>query len=162
MSRQVMSPTLGRSTQDFPKLNGPNFAVWNARVRAALDGQVQLGFIDQVDYDGTSDSDLDSSESDTPTLPKSPDARVAHRRREAAADTDAPSDASSNPPSDDDAVAPQAPADDAVSSEPPSASSSEEEAKDDENTPARPTKKTPVSASTLPVISSLVSTKREA
>ncbi|KAJ0392761.1 hypothetical protein ATCC90586_001835 [Pythium insidiosum] len=51
-----MSPS--QASSDFPRLTGAgNFDVWKTRVRAALDGKNQLGFIDKRDYDGTSDDD---------------------------------------------------------------------------------------------------------
>ncbi|KAJ8577410.1 hypothetical protein ON010_g1800 [Phytophthora cinnamomi] len=39
MARQVMIPTIGRSSEDFPQIYVSNFSVWNARIRAALDGR---------------------------------------------------------------------------------------------------------------------------
>ncbi|POM62069.1 Gag-pol Polyprotein, partial [Phytophthora palmivora] len=54
----------------FPCLNGSNFHVWNARIRAALDGQGLLGFIDQEDYDGDSDTSAANSDDEDPDLPK--------------------------------------------------------------------------------------------
>ncbi|OWZ22826.1 hypothetical protein PHMEG_0002419 [Phytophthora megakarya] len=75
----VLIPTMGRTREDFPCMTGSNFAVWNARVRTALDGQCLLGFIDQEDYDGDSDSTAVSSDEDGPdahetksSLPPSP------------------------------------------------------------------------------------------
>ncbi|KAE9320330.1 hypothetical protein PF001_g5466 [Phytophthora fragariae] len=65
-----MRPTLGRTGEDFPRLNGSNFPVWNARIRAALDGQGLLGFIDQEDYDGDSDSSAANSDDEDPDPPK--------------------------------------------------------------------------------------------
>ncbi|EGZ30595.1 hypothetical protein PHYSODRAFT_477730, partial [Phytophthora sojae] len=72
MARQVISPTIGRSGEDFPRLNGSNFPVWNARIRAALDGQDLLGFIDQEDYDGDSDSSIVDSDDDQDLKPSHP------------------------------------------------------------------------------------------
>ncbi|EGZ21618.1 hypothetical protein PHYSODRAFT_329548 [Phytophthora sojae] len=72
MARQVISPTIGRSGEDFPRLNGSNFPVWNARIRAALDGQGLLGFIDQEDYDGDSDSSIVDSDDDQDLKPPHP------------------------------------------------------------------------------------------
>ncbi|EGZ24629.1 hypothetical protein PHYSODRAFT_325730 [Phytophthora sojae] len=68
MARQVISPTIGRSGEDFPRLNGSNFPVWNARIRAALDGQGLLGFIDQ----GDSDSSIVDSDDDQDLKPSHP------------------------------------------------------------------------------------------
>ncbi|POM70186.1 Hypothetical protein PHPALM_13414, partial [Phytophthora palmivora] len=70
MASQVMSPTLRRTGEDFPRLNGSNFPVWNARIRAALDGQGLLGFIDQEDYDGDSDTSATNSDDEDPDRPK--------------------------------------------------------------------------------------------
>ncbi|ETI46667.1 hypothetical protein F442_08892 [Phytophthora nicotianae P10297] len=69
MNRQLMSPTLWRTGEDFPRLNGSNFPVWDASILAALDGQGLLGFIDQDDYDDNSDASSDNSDSESPTLP---------------------------------------------------------------------------------------------
>ncbi|KAG3073342.1 hypothetical protein PI124_g20794 [Phytophthora idaei] len=69
MARQVIGPTLRRTSGDFPRLNGSNFAGWNARVRAAFDGKGLLGFIDQEDFDGDSDSSLSASDEVKPGPP---------------------------------------------------------------------------------------------
>ncbi|KAG3061244.1 hypothetical protein PI125_g24753 [Phytophthora idaei] len=71
MARQVISPTLARTGDDFPRLNGSNVAVWNARVRAALDGKGLLGFIDKEDFDGDSGSSLLVSDKKKPGTPTS-------------------------------------------------------------------------------------------
>ncbi|KAE8915646.1 hypothetical protein PF005_g1176 [Phytophthora fragariae] len=70
MPQQGMSSTLGRTGEDFPRLNGSNFHVWNASIRAALDGQRLLGFIDQEVYDGGSDSSAANSDDEDPDPPK--------------------------------------------------------------------------------------------
>ncbi|GMF40768.1 unnamed protein product [Phytophthora fragariaefolia] len=75
MARQVISPTLARTGEDVPRINGSNFPVWDARIRAALDGQGLLGFIDQEDYDG--DSDFSTANSDGEDLePPKPKIKV--------------------------------------------------------------------------------------
>lgn len=71
MIRQVISQTLRKTGKDFPRLNGSNFAMWNARVRTALDSQGLLGFIDQENFDGdSSSSPADSDEDLTPLKPQ--------------------------------------------------------------------------------------------
>ncbi|GMF44612.1 unnamed protein product [Phytophthora fragariaefolia] len=49
MARSVIGPTLGRTSEDVPRINGTNFSVWNARIRGKIDDQSLLGFIDQDD-----------------------------------------------------------------------------------------------------------------
>ncbi|KAG7382463.1 hypothetical protein PHYPSEUDO_004850 [Phytophthora pseudosyringae] len=52
-------PNVGENRRRLPS---PDFPVWNARIRAALVGQGLLGFIDQEDYDGDSNSSADNSD----------------------------------------------------------------------------------------------------
>ncbi|POM64435.1 LOW QUALITY PROTEIN: Polyprotein [Phytophthora palmivora] len=70
MASQVISPTLRRTGEDFPRLYGSNFPVWNARIRAALNGQGLFGFIDQEDYDGDSDNSAANTDDEDPNPPK--------------------------------------------------------------------------------------------